>query len=53
MKKDIKINFFLDDQLPLNQTKEITVILIVVRASFYENNKYYPQMFLDESLHKI
>ena len=25
---------------------------IVVRAVIYENNKYYPQVFLDECLHK-
>ena len=25
----------------------------VVRADFFENNKYYPQAFLDECLYKI
>ena len=26
---------------------------IVVRAIFLENNKYYPQVFLDEYLYKL
>ena len=25
----------------------------VARAVFHENNKYYPQIFLDEGLHKL
>ena len=28
-------------------------MIIVVRAAFYENNKYYPQVFLDECLYKL
>ena len=28
-------------------------IIIVVRAIFYKNNKYYPQVFLDECLYKL
>ena len=26
-------------------------MIIVVRAIFHENNKYYPQVFLDECLY--
>ena len=25
----------------------------VARAVFHENNKYYPQIFIDEGLHKL
>ena len=32
---------------------EIPVMTIVVRAIFYENNKYYAQVFLDECLYEI
>ena len=39
-----------DDELPLNKTIKIPTITIVVRAAFHENNKYYPQVFLDECL---
>ena len=42
-----------DNQLPLNKTIEIPVMVIVVRAISYQNNKYYPQFFLDECLYKI
>ena len=48
----MKIKFNSDDELPLNKTIEIPVMIIVVRASFHENKKYYPQVFLDECLHK-
>ena len=46
------IYHFNDDKLPLNKTIEILVMVIVVRAIFYENNKYYPQVFLDECLYE-
>ena len=49
----MKIKFNLDDELPLNKTIEIPSMTIVVRAIFYENNKYYPQVSLDECLYKL
>ena len=51
--KYIKIKFDSDDELPLNKTIEIPTITIVAGAIFLENNKYYPQAFLDECLYKI
>ena len=48
----LKIKFDPDDNLPLNKTIEILIMTIVVRAFFHENNKYYPQVFLDECLYK-
>ena len=47
------MKFDVDGQLPLNKTKEICSIIIVVRAVFHENNKYYPQVFSDECLYKL
>ena len=38
----MKIKFNSDDELPLTKMIEISVMVIVVRAIFYENNKYYP-----------
>ena len=32
---------------------EIPGMKIVARANFYENNKYYLQVFLDEYLYKL
>ena len=49
----MKIKFDLDDELPLNKTIEICSMIIVVRAVFHDNNKYYPQVFLDECLYKL
>ena len=51
--KYIKIKFDSDDKVPLNKAIEIPVIIIVVRAIFYENNKYYPQVFLDKCLYEL
>ena len=51
--KNIKIKFDSDDHLPLNKTIKIHNVTIVVRAIFYENNKYYPQGFIDECLYKL
>ena len=51
--KYIKMKLDRDDKLPLNKTMQMPVIVIVVRALFYENNKYYPQVLLDECPYKI
>ena len=51
--KNTKIKFNSDDELPLNKTIEILSMIIAVRAVFHENNKYYPQVFLDECLYKL
>ena len=48
----MKIKFNSDNELSLNKTIEIPKIMIAVRAVFHENNKYYPQIFLDECLYK-
>ena len=39
-----------DDELLLNKTIEIPSITVLVIAIFLENNKYYPQVFLDDCL---
>ena len=49
----MKIKFNSYGELPLNKTIEIPTITIVVRAAFYENNKYYPQVFLDKCLYEL
>ena len=46
-------NFNSDDELPLNKTIEIPSMAIAVRATFLENNKFYPQVFLDECLYML
>ena len=49
----MKIKFNSDDVFLLNKTIEIPSMIIVVRAVFHENNKYLPQVFLDECLYKL
>ena len=49
----MKIKFNSDDELPLNKAIQIPSMIIVVRAIFLENKKYYAQVFLDECLYKI
>ena len=49
----MKIKFNSNDEFPLNKMIEIPCMTIVVGAFFLENNKYYPQVFLDECLYKI
>ena len=41
--KYMKIKFSSDDELPLN--KMIDSIIIVARAVFHENDRYYSQVF--------
>ena len=49
----MKIKFNSDDDFLLNKTLELHNITIAVRAVFHENNKYYPQFFLDKCLSKL
>ena len=51
--KYVEIKFDSDENLPLNKTIEISLMTLVVRAISHENNKYYPQVFVDDRLHKI
>ena len=51
--KYMKTKFDSDDELPLNKRIETPVMVIVVQAIFYENSKYYPQVFLDECSYKL
>ena len=49
----MEIKFSSADELPLNKMIEIPSTTIVLRATFLENNKYYPQNFFEECLCKI
>ena len=47
------MRFNLAHKLPINKIIKITCMIIVVRAIFHENNKYYSQFFLDECFYKL
>ena len=49
----MKLNFNSDDELPLNKTIEFPSMIIVLRAVFHENRKYYPHVFLSKCLYKL
>ena len=49
-KNYMRTKFDTDDKLTLNKIIKIPIITIVVRAVFHENNKSYPQGFLDKCL---
>ena len=51
--KCMKIKFYLDSKLPLNETIESPSMVIVFRVIFHENKKYYPQVFLNECLYEL
>ena len=52
-KISLKIRFELDDNLPLNKTLRPHMLSAIVRSSFEEDIKYYPETFLDECLDEL
>ena len=48
----MKTEFNSDDNLPLNKILKLHMLTVIVRSFFKEENKYYPQVFLDECLHQ-
>ena len=51
--KFVKTKFNSDDELRLNKMIDIPSLIIIDTAVFHENNKYCPQVFLDEYLYKL
>ena len=49
----MEIKFNSDGNLPLKKTLELYIMIIVVSCVFYEDNKYYRQVFLDEWFYKL
>ena len=49
----VKIKFNSDDKLPLNKTLKLHNLTVVARSVFQEDNKYYPQVFLDECFYEL
>ena len=46
----MKIKFNSDDNLPLNKPLKFYNMTVTIRYVFSEDNKLYPQVFLDEAL---
>ena len=49
----MKIKFNADDNLPLNKPLKFHNMAITIRCVFSEDNKLYPQVFLDEALYSL
>ena len=48
-----KIKFNSDDDLPLNKSLKFRLMTITIRHVFEEDGKFYPQVFLDDTLYKL
>lgn len=51
--KYLKIEFNLDDGLPVNKTLELRNMINVIRFVLHKGNKYYAQAQLYECLYKL
>ena len=49
----MKIRFSSDDNLPLNKPLKFYNMTVTIRCVFSEDNKLYPQVFLDEVLFSL
>ena len=48
-----KIKFNSDDGLPLNKPLKFHAMTIIIRSVFEEDDKLYPQVFLDDTLYEL
>ena len=49
----MKIKFNSDGDLPLNKLLKFHLITIIIRCAFTEDDKLYPQLFLDDTLYEL
>ena len=49
----MKIKFNIDDNIPLNKIIYLPTITITIKSITKKDNKYYPQVFLDECLYQV
>ena len=49
----MKIKFSSDDNLPLNKPLKFYNMTVTIRCVFSEDNKLYPQVFLDKALYSL
>ena len=49
----MKIKFSSDDDLPLNKELKFHNMIITIRPVFEEDDKLYPQVFLDDTLYEL
>ena len=49
----MKIKFNSDDNLPLNKPLKFCLMTITIRSIFSESGKFYPQLFLHDTLYEL
>ena len=49
----IKIKFNSENDLPLNKPLKLHITTITIRSVFKEDDKLYPQVFLDDTLYEL
>ena len=49
----MKIKFNSDNNLPLNKPLKFHNITITIRSVFEEDGKFYPQVFLDDTIYDL
>ena len=49
----MKIKFNSNDSLPLNKSLKFRLMSITIRSVFEEDDKLYPQVFLDNTLYEL
>ena len=49
----MKIKFNTDDNIPLNKIMYLPTINITIRSVTKKDDKYYPQIFLDDCLYQV
>ena len=48
-----KVRVNTDDDLPLNKQLQFPTLTIIIRCIFQEDEKLYPQIYLDECLYEL
>ena len=48
-----KISFESNDDLPMNKPIKLRLLTIIIRSVFSEDDKFYPQLFLDNALYEL
>ena len=49
----MEIKFNSDDDLPLKKPLKFHLMTITIRSIFEEDSKFYPQVFLDDTLYEL
>ena len=48
-----KIRFESNDDVPLNKPIKLHLMTIIIRSVFIEDGKFYPELFLDDTLYEL